>query len=464
MKIQRFICAILMLGAVLATQSASAQLKTSYFMEGSYFRTDLNPALVPTRGYLALSPLSGYAYGSYSNYHSYLGYYRNGEYVDAYSPLVSANEFLGKLPNKCTMSFNYDVNLFKLGFYTLNGAFWNIGSSLRFVLDSTIPKEYYKLLKSDEPTNITAENARINSDMYLENFIGRTFRLGENITLGARLKFLVGINNAIINFNHISVADNQFSVDGNMKAAGVFYDSTNYDGEVLPEIEYGDSLESVSDHVKSFGGAIDLGAEISLFDKHLKVSGAITDLGFIKWSKETMMEGSMKASYDKKSAVENLLSIMDKDVIEMPRFFSDYTSRLVTNINLGVEYNFLHNHFSVGALSHTRILHGGIMTEFTASLNVRPTNWMSLTASHTFFNGNVPGTYGAAVNLHPRAINIFVGVDYIPTGGVIMDGVEDTLLWFSGLEGAGYLSSNSFNIYFGVGFNFGRPDFLINQQ
>ena len=35
---------------------------------------------------------------------------------------------------------------------------------------------------------------------------------------------------------------------------------------------------------------------------------------------------------------------------------------------------------------------------------------MSLTASHKFFNGNVPGTYGAAVNLHPRAINIFVGM------------------------------------------------------
>ena len=37
----------------------SAQMRTSYFMEGSYFRTELNPALAPSRGYIALPVLSG---------------------------------------------------------------------------------------------------------------------------------------------------------------------------------------------------------------------------------------------------------------------------------------------------------------------------------------------------------------------------------------------------------------------
>ena len=462
MKIKRFFSAILMLGAVLATQSASAQLKTSYFMEGSYFRTDLNPALAPTRGYLALTHLSGFTFGSYSNYNSYMNFYRNGEYVDAFDPSVSANEFLSKLPNKCTQAFDYNISLFKLGFYTLNGTFWNIGSNFRIALDYTTPKEYYTILKSDYPEGTTAENVRLDCNAYLENYIGRTFRLGENITLGARAKFLIGLYNMDFHYNKIAATNNQFYVDGSVKMASVLMDSSLYDGEKYPEVLESDAMDSILDNVKSFGGAIDLGAEVRLFDNHLKVSGAITDLGFIKWSKDTMFEGVMRASYDNKSAVENILNIMDEDVMEMPRFFSAYTTRLVTNVNLGAEYNFLRNHFSVGALSHTRILHGGVMSEFTASFNVRPTNWMSLTASKTFFNGNIPGTYGLAVNLHPKAINIFFGMDYI--SGNMESTYGDFLTTFPSLDSDAYLSPNSYNLYLGIGFNFGRPDFLINQD
>ena len=100
-----------------------------------------------------------------------------------------------------------------------------------------------------------------------------------------------------------------------------------------------------------------------------------------------------------------------KAEVNIPDKFSGYTTRLTTNVNLGAEYNFLGNHFAVGALSHTRFYRNTIATEFTASFNVRPTNWMTFTASHTFLNGNTPGIFGAAINIHPRAINIFVGMD-----------------------------------------------------
>lgn len=63
-----FYSLIMLIGlALLSTQSATAQLKSSYFMEGSYFRTELNPALKPTRGYIALPALSGYSGGIYGN-------------------------------------------------------------------------------------------------------------------------------------------------------------------------------------------------------------------------------------------------------------------------------------------------------------------------------------------------------------------------------------------------------------
>ena len=50
---KRYIYALVAL-ALLGVEGLSAQMKTSYFMEGSYFRTEMNPALVPTRGYVAV--------------------------------------------------------------------------------------------------------------------------------------------------------------------------------------------------------------------------------------------------------------------------------------------------------------------------------------------------------------------------------------------------------------------------
>ena len=58
---------VLLVTATLVAINASAQLRTSYFMEGSYFRNELNPALAPTRGYIAIPALSGVGVNLNSN-------------------------------------------------------------------------------------------------------------------------------------------------------------------------------------------------------------------------------------------------------------------------------------------------------------------------------------------------------------------------------------------------------------
>lgn len=463
MRLNRVIRAILTLVAVVATQSASAQLKTSYFMEGSYFRTDLNPALVPTRGYLALSPISGYTFGSYSNFASYDNFHfvRDNKVVDAYSPLVSTNDFISQLPNRCVQTYNLDFNLFKVGFYTLTGTFWNIGSTLRLTSDATLPREYFEILKSYSPNTITAENIRMNGDLYIENFVGRTFRIDKHITVGARVKFLIGLSNISLKVDKLTTSNYKYTTSGYLRISDTYYNSEQYDGMSSPEIMEGSLMSEALKNLSNFGGAIDLGVEMRLLDNHLKVSGAITDLGFIHWSKNDMKEGTLKVTYNNKNDIDNIYKLAEEDAMDMPRHFSGYTTRLTTKVNLGAEFNFLHNHFALGALSETRFLHGGVMTELTASFNVRPTNWISLSVSHTLFSGNHLGTYGAAVNIHPRAVNIFFGVDYIPSNDIFSDAVYGLISPLVGQDTG--LKSNSYNFFIGVGFNFNRPDFLINQ-
>lgn len=457
MRTNRFICAVLLFVAMFFTQRASAQLKSSYFMEGSYFRTELNPALVPTRGYIALPLISGFSAGNYSNYNSYenMNYLHNGSYIHALDPSVPASEFLSKLPNKCVQNIKSNLNIIGLGFYTLNGTFFNFGANVRIDYNSATPKEYYKMLKGAYDSSIELDNMTVDVNNYLETYAGVAFHLGENITIGARLKFLIGLQNGKVDINKMYVDNDNYSISGDMIFNSIEYDSSNHDGELPDDIIWNDTQNFVWSNLHSFGGAIDLGAEMRLLDDKLKVSAAITDLGFIRWSADTQMAGELNCEVNRHTNIADLLAGTNFTVKDN---FSDYTTRLTTNINLGVEYNFFDNHFAIGALSHTRFYRRAVATEFTTSFNVRPTNWMTFTASHTFLNGNTPGIFGAAVNIHPRAINIFFGMDYIGSRKNTTDFEPTTM---SEIDSMLSPKATSYNFYIGVGFNFGRPDFLI---
>ena len=45
---------VAVVGMLMVVESAEAQLRTSYFMNGSTQRYDMNPALSPKRGYIAI--------------------------------------------------------------------------------------------------------------------------------------------------------------------------------------------------------------------------------------------------------------------------------------------------------------------------------------------------------------------------------------------------------------------------
>ena len=456
---KRFFSAILLLGAMFIAQSSSAQLKTSYFMEGSYFRTDMNPALAPTRGYIALPLLSGFSAGVYSNYNSYenMYYEQDGVYVGALNSSVPADEFLSKLPNQCVQALDINLSLFKLGFYTLHGTFFNVGANMRVNYNTVIPKEYFKMVKGENEESININNMSIDLDQYLETYAGTAIRLGENITVGARFKFLIGLQNCTLNVNKLTGEGDNFSIHGDIKMNSVMFDSSQYNGDPDNIAMLDESFSNIKDNLHSFGGAIDLGAEVRLFEKKLKLSAAITDLGLITWSANTGMMGSINYEVTEDMSSEELL---DMEVLNMPSKLSNYTTRLTTNVNIGAEYNFLSNHFAVGVLSHTRLYRNAIATELTTSFNVRPTNWMTFTASHTFLNGNTPGIYGAAVNIHPRAINIFFGMDYISNTKNTTN-FEPTSM--SEINQMLSPKATSYNFFVGVGFNFGRPDFLVEQ-
>ena len=128
---------------------ASAQMRSAYFMEGSYFRNELNPALAPTRGYIALPIMGGIGVNMNNNFMSVNNFfYKNGnEVVTALHESISADKFLGRLPKTGKLAVNLNTNILGTGFYTKK-SYWNFGINLRSNNELTISKDIFKVLKS----------------------------------------------------------------------------------------------------------------------------------------------------------------------------------------------------------------------------------------------------------------------------------------------------------------------------
>lgn len=463
---KRYIYAILSLGALFMVESTSAQMKNSYFMEGSYFRNDLNPALRPTRGYIALPGISGIGVGVSGNLFSIDNFVfeRDGGLVTALHSSVSADEFLSRLPEVGFTSIREDVNILGVGFYA-GRSFWNFGVGFHATEDLTMSKDVFRALKTLGNGTFDLGNMALDFNGYLDAYLGASFPIGKHVTFGAKVKFLVGAMNASATFDEMSLNVGEERVEGVMRGSwrgnSVAFDNTNYDGEGGFDTLYRLDPAFILHNIKSFGAAIDLGLEVSILNDHLKLSAAVTDLGFIKWAPDSQVGGEVEGGFYYNGVNFETGSLdagyeIDLDKITHLERAEGYTSRLTANLNVGVEYNFLNNHFAVGLLSHTRFHNSTIVSELTASFNIRPTNWMTLTASHTFLNNNRPGIFGAAINIHPRVINIFVGMDYIDTN-LVGTGNIDLL---GGRELLVSRYAKSFNIYAGIGFNFARPKYL----
>lgn len=453
---------LLVAAIMLCSIDVVAQSRSSYFMEGSYFRNDFNPAITPTRGYIALPAMSGLGMNMSTNFLSIDNflYQRNGEIVTALHGAVSTEEFLGKLPSVGKLSANLKTNILGVGFY-VKKSYWTFGLNANVSADMAMSMDVFKALKSLGNGVYDLGDTALEADAYMDAYIGTSFRVCDFINVGVKAKFLVGIANARGQFSQLYADVLPESVSGQLRgtlrASGIFIDnSTVQGGSELPldQAIVTDPSYMLS-NFKNYGFALDLGAEVRLLDDNLKLSAAITDLGFIKWSAGSHISGSVVGDfYYKGFNFETQEADADGSfemIVDDPSGNKGYSSMLNCSLNIGAEYNILNNHIAFGLLSHTKFCNTMTYSELTASVNFRPTNWLSATVSHTFLNHNKFGIFGFALNIHPRVINIYVGADFIGMRRVPGPAALPVSL---------PRYNKSFNVYAGIGFNFGRPKFM----
>lgn len=467
--------------ALLGVNTSNAQSRTSYFMEGSYFRTEFNPALTPTRGYILIPGLSGVNLNLGTNFLSFDNfiYKRNDEYVTFLHRDVTTEQFLGQLPSNLKTTVNANVNLLGLGFYTKK-MFWNFGANLRCDNNLVLSPELFKAVKSLGTGKHDLGATSFNANYYVEAYGGVSFPLLSWLTVGVKGKLLIGLLNAKASFDnlYLSINDDKIeaNLDGSWRASCPVIDNQRVvNGE---DVAFADLLKFdpnvIMNNLKSYGAAIDFGVEMRFLNNHLKVSAAVTDLGFINWSDASQLGGKVSGGFVYTGANVTLdgvnqdelirpLEGNDKlinfdDVLHKGKYEKYPATRLTCSLNAGVEYNMLKNKIALGVFSQTKVLNTSTKSvpysEITASVNLRPLNWVSATVSHTLLSGNNAGIFGAAINIHPALFNFYLGVDFIDTNWVKF--ASNNLMLPR--------NAKSLNVYAGVAFNFARPKHLRPEK
>lgn len=439
--------------ALAMSLTATAQVRSSYFLRGSTERYELNPSLSPERGYFAI-PALGLTTALESNFLSADNFFfPNGDGTGVVTYMhssVSADDFLDRLSDMNRLEMNIHDRLLAMGNY-FRGGFWSVDVSLRSESSINIPKDFFALTKTLATGTYDMAGLGIETNNFVEAAMGYTFPVQDVFTIGVRAKALVGLAHMKARFDKvdISIGTEEYTANmaGTIEANVAGYNFDGLTGEVTFDqmLGYATDLNNFSpDNIRSVGFAFDAGIEWTFMDEQLRLSAAITDFGYTSWTPQNSFCGTVEnvgfafRGYD---VANNEIDFSTPEQIVMTAADAESAgkSTLHTNYVVGCEYNFLGDLIGLGVLwqgkQYGEVLHN------TASVaaTFRPTPWLSATISESFLDNQV-GVLGAAVNIHSSLVNIFFGVDYIGTSfGTALGGKLPVPL-----------SQNSANITFGL--------------
>lgn len=409
--------------AILLAAGVAAQNPTAYFMEGSTLRSQFNPAFAPARGYFNIPGLGGIQANVSGNLAlDNILFPYNGSLVTVLSPSITASQALSGLKSNNTLSLDSRVNILGFGAYTSNRqSFWSFDVNLRSDFDTQLPYELFEFAKTGASNNIG--NIGTQADAYLEAGFNYSFPLlDQRLYIGARAKFLVGLVHAKLRYDRfdVSLDEDRWTVDASgtldVIMAGTSVETeTSDDGRQI--FTPGD-LDAKFNKPAGYGFAIDLGATYDILP-NLQASLALTDLGFISWSKKDAIAGnsSKQLEFEGVEVPDNGQPQPDFDLNVFE--FEPATPRggarmLRASINAGAEYKICRNKLGFGLLYTARLREYRTLHNITASVNYTPIHWFTLSGSYSAI-ANRGGAVGLAMNVCPGWINFFLATDLLTT-------------------------------------------------
>ena len=285
---------ILIAAALLAT-GAAAQNPTAYFMEGSTFRSQFNPAFAPLRGYVNIPAIGGVNINVGGNIAvDNILFSRDGKLVTLLDSSVSAADALSGLKQNNLLGMDFRMNVIGFGAFTKNHKnFWSFDLNVRVNEDANLPYSLFEFIKLGKEGQI--RNFGTSTDSYLEAAFSYSFPLlDDRLYIGVRGKFLVGAARARMYFTRFNVTygEEEWRIDaaGGLDITAAGLDVTTKRNDAGEEVYKLDDIDFKPTSPAGYGFAVDLGATYDILP-NLQASLAVNDLGFIGWSKKKNVTG-----------------------------------------------------------------------------------------------------------------------------------------------------------------------------
>mgnify|MGYP000657478950 FL=1 len=408
-----------LIAAALLATGAAAQNPTAYFMEGSTFRSQFNPAFAPLRGYVNIPVIGGMNINVGGNLAvDNILFSRDGKLVTLLDSSVSAADALSGLKQDNLLGMDFRMNVIGFGAFTKNHKnFWSFDLNVRVNEDANLPYSLFEFIKLGKEGQI--RNFGTSMDSYLEAAFSYSFPLmDDRLYIGIRGKFLAGLARAQVTYDRfdISLREDRWAVltQGtlDLTAAGAEVEM-NPDSETF---EIGD-LDFKPTKPAGYGFALDLGATYDILP-NLQASLAVTDLGFISWSKKNSVMGvsTQETEFTGATVPENALEPVPDFDLEMLKFNQvdgrSTTKMLRASINAGLEYEVWRHKIGIGLLYTARVWKYKTMHNITGSVNFHPVRWFTVSGSYSVID-NRGGAVGLALNLCPNWINFYLATDVL---------------------------------------------------
>lgn len=436
----------ILLAVLLVTLSAATlgaqNLKTAYFTEGYSYRYHFNPAFTPTMNF-AMAGLGCMDLGAESNLSvgDFLPTNAEGKTTFFMSGPKYLAGLMSHLRDNNKGDFELSESIAACGFWTGN-LFHSIEINARASGNIFMPRSFIDFMtKTDLENPYKIDNFMVNARSMAEVAYGISVPVVEGLRIGARAKFLIGLenidvraNNVVMNFDGTTYnATGDVSIEGYIPPVVYFptkgevaeREGTACSPERVNRIKFSEKEwgRQPSKHfLPGFGAAFDLGLSYDFCD-YFTVSAAVTDLGFICWRNHSRYTSPESWSFEGYRTINENDKIADQwDVfiddfdecfpMERREVESDkLTTMLRLTLNAGFEFRMpFYQRWSVGLLGMGKLGQDKLgYGEGRFITTVTPVDWFSCAMSYAY--SSFGHSWGTFFNFTSKGVNYFMGID-----------------------------------------------------
>lgn len=334
--------------------------------------------------------------------------------ISGFNSSVPSKIFLAGINQMNNAVEDINMNLLTVGFWNkTQKCYQTIEVNVRQYGTTSVPYEAFEFLKLGGDRMYNLSNVKFDASAYLELAYGYSRKIGDQFTVGGRVKALFGMASAKTQSNIFNVGQN-----GN----NLLVQTQNLIYAAAPGLEIPLTEDGYYDFNKAklngygiagYGFGVDLGVTYKPIED-LTVSLAVNDLGGISWKYNKVGTNEVDKTIDnileRDAEGKSVLEVLSKEISQFaPEDATNGFESLPFVINGGVRYVMpFYKGLSAGVFGTYRnykLPYYNVRVGAT----VTPTNWFSFAANYGY--GTYGSTFGTAFTITGGVFNFFLGAE-----------------------------------------------------